>query len=315
MNRTGLTIKMLTLLKARGKMSTKELAEELETNPRNIREYRKELELAGYAIEETRGRYGGYQLLDKGLFPVTVMEDAERKALVESREIMKSHRDFERFDKFNSALDKVLNSSKSWDDTSRFYLSGEGTPLSMQEREWIEQMESAIREQKSVLLQYQSVRADKPETVLIDPYEIVHFSRAYYVLGYSHLRKDYRIYRFSEKRMFGVEVLNQHFLRDSYFQIRSFVGNNSLIKGDFYNVKLAVNQDKKRVFEEGYWGMDLRLEEENEQEAIYSFLVEDRYVFFRNLFSFDGECEILEPVSLREEYIEKIKQCVKRYEL
>ena len=59
MNRTGLTIKMLTLLKARGKMSTKELAEELETNPRNIREFRKELELAGYVVEETRGRYGG----------------------------------------------------------------------------------------------------------------------------------------------------------------------------------------------------------------------------------------------------------------
>ena len=315
MNRTGLTIKMLTLLKARGKMSTKELAEELETNPRNIREFRKELELAGYVVEETRGRYGGYRLLDTGLFPVTVMEDNERKALVESREIVKSHQDFERLDQFNSALDKVLNSTKSWDETSRYYLSGESSALTARERDLIAQVEGAIRDRQSVLLYYQSVRADKPEPVLIDPYEIVHFSRAYYVLGFSHLRNDYRIYRFSEKRMFRIEVQDRHFLRDSHFQIRSFIGNNSLIKGDFYNVKLAVDLDMTRLFEESYWGVDMRLEYETEKEAVYNFLVEDRYEFFRQVFSFDGSCEILEPQSLRDEYIERIKKCQERYKI
>ena len=52
MNRTNLCIRMLQLLKARGKMNTTQLATELEVNPRNIREFKKELVLAGYNVEE-----------------------------------------------------------------------------------------------------------------------------------------------------------------------------------------------------------------------------------------------------------------------
>lgn len=58
MNRAALCIKMLKILKSRDIVSTAELAELLKTNPRNIREFRKELEAAGYHIEEKRGRYG-----------------------------------------------------------------------------------------------------------------------------------------------------------------------------------------------------------------------------------------------------------------
>ena len=65
MNRTNLCIRMLQLLKARGKMNTTQLATELEVNPRNIREFKKELVLAGYNVEEVKGRYGGYILNDE----------------------------------------------------------------------------------------------------------------------------------------------------------------------------------------------------------------------------------------------------------
>ena len=57
MNRTSLCLQMLMLLKARGKMNTKELASALETNPRNIREFKKDLITAGYNIQEQKGRY------------------------------------------------------------------------------------------------------------------------------------------------------------------------------------------------------------------------------------------------------------------
>ena len=57
MFRTALCIKMLMILFTRDVVSIKELSEELETNPRNIPEYRKELEAAGYPIETVSGRY------------------------------------------------------------------------------------------------------------------------------------------------------------------------------------------------------------------------------------------------------------------
>lgn len=73
MNRTNLCIRMLQLLKARGKMNTTQLADALEVNPRNIREFKKELVLAGYNVEEVKGRYGGYILNDQYDLPVTIL--------------------------------------------------------------------------------------------------------------------------------------------------------------------------------------------------------------------------------------------------
>lgn len=78
MNRTNLCIRMLQLLKARGKMNTTQLATELEVNPRNIREFKKELVLAGYNVEEVKGRYGGYILNDEYDLPVTIFSDEQR---------------------------------------------------------------------------------------------------------------------------------------------------------------------------------------------------------------------------------------------
>ena len=52
MNRTSLCIRMLLILKAnatkQNPINSKELAQALEVNPRNIREYKRELITAGY---------------------------------------------------------------------------------------------------------------------------------------------------------------------------------------------------------------------------------------------------------------------------
>ena len=53
MKRCAACIRMLQLLRSRGFMTREELAQELNTNVRNILEYRKELEEVGYVIEGT----------------------------------------------------------------------------------------------------------------------------------------------------------------------------------------------------------------------------------------------------------------------
>ncbi len=75
-------------------MGTAEIARELETNPRNIREFRNELVTAGYNIKETRGRYGGYELDEDCIFPTLRLEDQEIKALDESRHFVQSHGEY-----------------------------------------------------------------------------------------------------------------------------------------------------------------------------------------------------------------------------
>lgn len=62
MNRTAKCIQMLCLLSENDIIKTGDLAKKLDSNPRNIREYRKELEEAGFQIRYTTGKFGGYSL-------------------------------------------------------------------------------------------------------------------------------------------------------------------------------------------------------------------------------------------------------------
>ena len=62
MNRTSKCIKMLLLLSENGKMNSQILADELHTNIRNIREYRKELEDCGFQFQSFSGSGGGIEL-------------------------------------------------------------------------------------------------------------------------------------------------------------------------------------------------------------------------------------------------------------
>ena len=56
MNRVAACIKLIQILSVRTDyIKTEELADLLETNPRNVREYIKELEVAGYTLEAMKG--------------------------------------------------------------------------------------------------------------------------------------------------------------------------------------------------------------------------------------------------------------------
>ncbi|MGN1277162.1 MAG: hypothetical protein ACI4UK_09260 [Floccifex sp.] len=57
-------IKMLLLLSENGKMNSAQLANELQTNTRNIREYRKDLEECGFVFRSKSGSKGGIELLN-----------------------------------------------------------------------------------------------------------------------------------------------------------------------------------------------------------------------------------------------------------
>ncbi len=60
MGKTSNCLKMLQILSSGRVYKGQELADILETNVRNIAEYRTELEMAGYYIEGIPGKYGGY---------------------------------------------------------------------------------------------------------------------------------------------------------------------------------------------------------------------------------------------------------------
>lgn len=92
MNRTAKCIQMLILLKNKNIVSIEELAQKLNTNPRNIREYKKELVEAGYTIHSYRGSNGGYQLDHRARLILPQLTNEEIHALIHVNEYWNIHR-------------------------------------------------------------------------------------------------------------------------------------------------------------------------------------------------------------------------------
>lgn len=313
MNRTSLCIRMLLILKAnatkQNPINSKELAQALEVNPRNIREYKRELITAGYNIQEIKGRYGGYYLDETSIFPALRLDKQEEQALLEAKHFIQTQQ-FEKKSSFNSAVDKVLNSSRDMNLIFPIYMDDPNIQMSKKELSMLHTVQDALEMNHSIELTYQAKRQQASETYLVDPYELIHYHDAYYVLGYNHTRQDYRMYRFSSERMKKVVCSEKRFTRDVDFHVEAHIGKNSLIKGEFYRVTIWVSPAILRLFKEAYWGLDFREEEEN----IYSFLVEDLYLLYRQLFSFGKDIRILSPEQIVNEYQERLVSTLRNYQ-
>lgn len=313
MNRTSLCIRMLLILKAnatkQNPINSKELAQALEVNPRNIREYKRELITAGYNIQEIKGRYGGYYLDETSIFPALRLDKQEEQALLEAKHFIQTQQ-FEKKSSFNSAVNKVLNSSRDMNLIFPIYMDDPNIQMSKKELSMLHTVQDALEMNHSIKLTYQAKRQQASETYLVDPYELIHYHDAYYVLGYNHTRQDYRMYRFSSERMKKVVCSEKRFTRDVDFHVEAHIGTNSLIKGEFYRVTVWVSPAILRLFKEAYWGLDFREEEEN----IYSFLVEDLYLLYRQLFSFGKDIRILSPEQIVNEYQERLVSTLRNYQ-
>lgn len=313
MNRTSLCIRMLLILKAnatkQNPINSKELAQALEVNPRNIREYKRELITAGYNIQEIKGRYGGYYLDETSIFPALRLDKQEEQALLEAKHFIQTQQ-FEKKSSFNSAVDKVLNSSRDMNLIFPIYMDDPNIQMSKKELSMLHTVQDALEMNHSIELTYQAKRQQASETYLVDPYELIHYHDAYYVLAYNHTRQDYRMYRFSSERMKKVVCSEKRFTRDVDFHVEAHIGKNSLIKGEFYRVTVWVSPAILRLFKEAYWGLDFREEEEN----IYSFLVEDLYLLYRQLFSFGKDIRILSPEQIVNEYQERLVSTLRNYQ-
>lgn len=313
MNRTSLCIRMLLILKAnatkQNPINSRELAQALEVNPRNIREYKRELITAGYNIQEIKGRYGGYYLDETSIFPALRLDKQEEQALLEAKHFIQTQQ-FEKKSSFNSAVDKVLNSSRDMNLIFPIYMDDPNIQMSKKELSMLHTVQDALEMNHSIELTYQAKRQQASETYLVDPYELIHYHDAYYVLGYNHSRQDYRMYRFSSERMKKVVCSEKRFTRDVDFHVEAHIGKNSLIKGEFYRVTVWVSPAILRLFKEAYWGLDFREEEEN----IYSFLVEDLYLLYRQLFSFGKDIRILSPEQIVNEYQERLVSTLRNYQ-
>lgn len=98
---------MIRILNDSNVSRVSELVQKLETNTRNIIEYRKKIEEAGYIIISVPGKYGGYKIIKEDMFPCLKLTQ-KRTALSSGAGYLKALNDFPQKVEHESAMEKVF---------------------------------------------------------------------------------------------------------------------------------------------------------------------------------------------------------------
>ena len=112
MSQVGNALNMLILLKSRGKMKAKELADILEVKERTIRRYKEDLMQAGIYIMSEGGKYGGYYIdTDDYLLGLNITDDEYISLLIAEKQFSDTNhpvtKDFQMFlEKINVIYEK-----------------------------------------------------------------------------------------------------------------------------------------------------------------------------------------------------------------
>lgn len=312
MKRSAACIRMLQLLHSRGFMTREELAKELDTNVRNISEYRKVLEEVGYEIEGTTGKYGGYQLKSGALLPVAGLYEEELHALKEARSYLGSHRDFLLYRDFCSAIDKFHATTTKKTRESGVYVE-ESVHLSDALISMIRVCELGREKGLAVALDYKGMRASTSETVIIHPYEIINVKGSYYCLAYSLKAKDFRNFKFSEERMKQARLCQRSFVRDVDFRIEDHIGKTGLIKDELIALDLYVYGEHALLVSEKKPGISPKMEWVEENTLHLKTIMEGRIHAQSFVLSLGNQCRVIAPQSLKQEIGKIVQDMISLY--
>lgn len=294
-------------------MSRDEIASELEVNKRNIAEYRKELEAAGYPILSTSGRYGGYALLADALLVSSALQEKEKQSLRETQIYLQSHPEFLSGKLACRSIDKILSNTPLTETHTGFYLTNDNSLISDVLQGYIETMAQAIKEQRCVALVYRSMKDETQKRFRIHPYEILHYKGAYYCIAYSLLAKDYRTYKFSQERMKHCELLDQHFNRDANFDLKQHIGTVGLIKHEIIEVEMEIYHQAAVFSAERSIGLHPIFQWLDDHTLHYKTIFEGKQEAISFILSLGNMVKVIQPLSLQEEIVKQAKDMLELY--
>jgi len=224
-NPTSRALTVLELLQSRPWMSGPELAARLEIDVRSVRRYIAILQDAGIPIESTIGRHGGYRLRPGFKLPPLLFSEEEATAVVLGLlgtswlEIGQSPLAVE------GALAKVLR-VLPLRARERLEAVASHLILSPHEQEGrpnatlLIELSEAIQQRRRIALTYSSHHGELTSRT-VDPYGLAGWWGRWYLVGYCHLRKDFRSFRLD--RMGQVQLLAESFERAEEFDCEAFV--------------------------------------------------------------------------------------------
>ena len=311
--KTAICIKMLQYLNTGRVYKISELAAECETNPRNIIEYRKELESIGYSIIQIPGRYGGYQLDSSSILPSIKLSIGERNTLLESYKILMSNPGY--IDK-KSLLDTYskLFSTLLIEDKGKELVSINKVNVYNRIREiseWHRLIEKAIKEKKAILMDYEFLKEPRHVTK-VHPYQLFIYDNEWRFIGWSCDTNDIFYYKLS--RIKNIEFTNQRFSVWCFYRFEDYVKDGVFTQnGKMMRVELIASGIRAKLFKEKDFGVNQVCEDLPDGTTKVSLDLQENPSTYNFILGCGELVEVIAPKELRDKIKEMSKNIYAKY--
>jgi predicted DNA-binding transcriptional regulator YafY len=181
-------------------------------------------------------------------------------------------------------------------------------------------MNTAIRTQQCMSMDYYSFNRDQYSTRIVDPYQIVFRDGFWYLVAFCHLRDEIRLFRVD--RIQQLELTADSFLKPTGFDLEAYLGSAwQMERGQEFGFTVRFSGDAARYVQETQFHPSQQVQALGErQQAIGD---NDEVIFTakacglksvaRWILAFGSEAEVLEPIELRELVIKQIQVALQKY--
>lgn len=318
-------IRMINLIQQAPGIKPKELAERLGVNERLIYRYKRDLEDANIPIKSDGYGKGYTYAGDFAMYPLDLTEKELMSFTVIPMAIRQLGNQVPK--EWLSAYEKIaasLTSSRrdrrrTWQKLSEHILLG--TSLSTQlvnageqdvdsgaEGRDLGDLLLAIAEQRTIEVVYHTLSRDTINRRKIDPYYLIPKDNRFYVIGYCHLKKEVRTFRFSR---FREMTLTKETFQKGTFHLGKYLENVWNIEKKDENVRFVVrfSADISRYVLEEEVAVKPKVTQNEDGSIVMEVTVSSGDEFLRWLMQYGPEAEIVEP----QHYREKMRALVGRW--
>jgi len=293
-------VAILIQLQSKKIVKAQDLADRFQVSLRTIYRDIRTLEASGVPILSEAG--SGYSIMEGYRLPPVMFTREEASSFVAAEKLMQQLADRNLGSSFRSAMYKVKSvlrsKEKDWISMLETQIAVHPAQSMFNENvpDALELIMSSIAEQKQLSLYYHAFGAEEPTERMIEPVGLFHENNFWYVLGYCHLRGDYR--QFRADRIQGIRRSDLPFTR-KHGPMEQY--RCTAPEEDTTLVRIRIDKQVARYLRSGrkYYGF-LSEEPCGNQVEMRFRVPESSDAFPRWYLMFGDRAEILEPESMKE---------------
>ena len=280
-------------------VKAQDLADRFQVSLRTVYRDIRSLEAAGVPISGEAGV--GYSVTEGYRLPPVMFTREEASGFIAAEKLMQKFTDKKLGGHFESAMFKIKSvlrghakdhvaalESQIWVNTTQ-QLFHEDTP------DALEVLIDSIAEKKQVRIVYRSYEGEEANERMIEPSGLFHEHNYWYVMGFCHLRKDYRQFRTDRMLEINRTILPFTAAPIDIDEFRSGEDPTPKIKA-----VIRVSKDAARYMKSGRKYYGFVSEEDLGDKVEMTFMTRDSPNGFARWYMMFGDCaEIIEPESLK----------------